>query len=70
MKTVNLAYGRSGLTISVPESADVLASQFIPGLPDEAGAIRHALRQPVGSAPLREGVQPGESVVIVHSDKT
>jgi nickel-dependent lactate racemase len=70
MKTVNLAYGRSGLTISVPESADVLASQFIPGLPDEAGAIRHALRQPVGSAPLREGVQPGESVVIVHSDLT
>jgi len=70
MKNVNLAYGRTGLTISVPDTADILSSQYIPGLPDEAEAIRRALRHPVASAPLNEVVQPGESVVIVHSDLT
>ena len=70
MKTVSLAYGRTGLAISIPEAADVLLSQYIPGLANEAEAIRNALRQPIASAPLREKVQPGETVVIVHSDLT
>jgi nickel-dependent lactate racemase len=70
MKKVDLAYGRTGLTISIPESADILVSQYIPGLPDETRAIRHALRHPVASSPLHDKVQPGETVVIVHSDLT
>lgn len=70
MKKVDLAYGRTGLTISAPESADILLSQYIPGLPDEPETIRHALRHPIASAPLHETVQPGETVIIVHSDLT
>jgi lactate racemase len=47
-----------------------LATRFMPGLPDEAAAIREALRQPIASAPLAELVKPGDTVVIAHSDIT
>lgn len=67
---VKLAYGRNGLSIEVPESAEVVTSRFVPGLPDEQAALLHALRQPIGSAPLREKVRAGDKVVIVHSDIT
>jgi nickel-dependent lactate racemase len=67
---IKLAYGRSGLTVEVPEPADVLTPKFIPGLGDARAAIRGALRDPIGSAPLAELVRPGDSVVIVHTDIT
>lgn len=67
---VRLAYGRCGLTINVPDSADVLETRFVPGLPDEAGAIRDALRNPTGSLPLADLVSPGDQVVVVHTDIT
>src|SRR5574340_732286 len=70
---VKLAYGRSGLTIQSPDAATtVLTPRFVPGLPpaDEAGAIRAALRNPIGSAPLAAKVKPGDRVVIAHSDIT
>lgn len=67
---VNLAYGRKGLTIEVPETADILETLFVPGLPDETGAIQDALRNPIGSAPLRELVRPGDRVIVVHTDIT
>ncbi len=67
---VQLAYGRSGLTIDLPEPVDVIAAPAVPGLPDEAGALRQALRQPIQSAPLAARVKPGDRVVIAHSDIT
>jgi nickel-dependent lactate racemase len=67
---VDLNYGRHGLTIAVPESADVLETRFVPGLPDEAVAIRQALQNPIGSAPLHTLVKPGDRVIIVHTDIT
>lgn len=45
---VELAYGRTGLTVELPETTDIVASRFVPGLPDEADAIREALRRPIG----------------------
>ena len=70
MKKIELAYGRSGLIISVPDDADVLLSNFYPGLADEAGAILHALRQPIGTIALQDKLNPGDKVSIVHSDLT
>lgn len=69
-KQVELAYGRSGLRIEVPDGADVLTSRFVPGLDDEAAALRAALASPIGTPPLAELVKPGDRVVIVHSDIT
>ena len=67
---VHLLYGRTGLEIELPDHADVITSRFVPGLADEPAAIRRALREPLGSAPLAEKVQAGQKVVIVHSDIT
>jgi nickel-dependent lactate racemase len=67
---VKLAYGRNGLMVNLPVSAQVVTSRFVPGLPDEAAAIRDALRQPLGSPALAAKVRPGDKVVIAHSDIT
>jgi nickel-dependent lactate racemase len=67
---VKLAYGRTGLTVNIPDTADVLETRFIPGLPDEAGALLSALRQPIGSPALADLVKPGDHVVVVHTDIT
>ena len=67
---VDLAYGRTGLQVELPDHVEVIRPQFVPGLPDEAEALRTALRQPIGAAPLKEMISPGDSVVVVHTDIT
>lgn len=67
---VHLAYGRHGLNVTLPDCAEVVTSRYVPGLADEAAALRAALAAPTGSAPLAEQVRPGDRVVIVHSDIT
>lgn len=67
---VKLAYGKTGLEVNLPDGTDILEANFVPGLPDEAAAIRQALRQPYHSAPLADKVKPGDQVIIVHSDIT
>jgi nickel-dependent lactate racemase len=69
---VKLAYGRTGLCIDLPDGAPVTVIEPRPvaGLADERAAIAAALRVPIGSAPLRELVGPGDSVAIVFSDLT
>lgn len=65
-----LAYGRDGLTVTLPDQTAVITARFVPGLPAEAAALRAALRQPLNSAPLADLVKPGDTVVICHSDIT
>ena len=67
---LKLAYGRNGLNVDLPDTVDVIEPKFSPGLPDEAAALRQALRQPVESDPLAKLVNPGDTVVIVHTDIT
>jgi nickel-dependent lactate racemase len=67
---IKLAYGRNGLTVTLPDTADVLAPRFMSGLPDEVDALREALRNPIGTAPLATLVKPGDRVVVVHTDIT
>jgi nickel-dependent lactate racemase len=69
---VQLAYGRSGLVIELPDDAPVtvIEPEFVPGLPDEQAAIRDALRSPLGTPPLQELVQPDDTVAVVFSDLT
>jgi nickel-dependent lactate racemase len=67
---VKLAYGRHGLTVDLPDGTHVLEPRFVPGLPDEAAALRAALRQPTGSKPLADLVRPADTVAVVHTDIT
>jgi nickel-dependent lactate racemase len=69
---VQLSYGRKGLRVALPEQAQatVLSPRYVPGLPDEASALRDALRTPIESAPLRELVSASDRVAIVFSDLT
>ncbi len=67
---IKLAYGRSGLVVELPDHTQIIASRFVPGLPNEAAAIRKVLRQPINSPALRKKVSPEDHVVIVHTDIT
>lgn len=67
---VHLAYGDNGLDVEVPDTAHILTPRPVPGLPDEQASVLAALRDPMGSLPLRKLVRPGRRVVVVHSDIT
>ena len=67
---IQLSYGRTGLPVDITLPVDVLRPRHVAGLSDEAGALRAALRSPIGSAPLAEQVRVGSRVVIAHSDIT
>ncbi len=69
---IELAYGRHGLTIELPDDSPVtvIEPESVPGLPDEDQAIRRALRSPSGIAPLHELAGSGDSVAILFSDLT
>ena len=67
---IQLRYGRNGLHVTLPDNVDVVRTRFVPGVPDEAAAIRDALRQPIASAPLADLVEPGDTVVVEHTDIT
>jgi nickel-dependent lactate racemase len=75
---IKLAYGREGLWIDLPDTANttVIEPLFVPGLADEAAAIRAALREPIGTQPLKELVEAetartkNSTVAIVFSDIT
>ena len=70
MKTVQLAYGKTGLKVSVPDGAQVIEPRHLAGLDDEFGAVQAALRSPIGTPPLKAMVQASDRVSIVISDIT
>ena len=70
MKTVQLAYGRTGMELAVPEDAHVIEPRHLDGLADEAGAVAEALRRPNGTPPLKAMVKASDRVAIVISDIT
>ncbi len=68
---VRLAYGRDGLEVELPdERTTVIEPTFVPGLPDAEGAILTALRNPIGTRPLRQLVNEGQTVAISVCDIT
>lgn len=72
MKTIRLLYGKNGMELRVPDSADVLAGRHTEPVAQPYEAVRRALACPIGAAPLAELVRqrrPG-SVAITISDVT
>ena len=70
MAVVRLAYGRAGLEVDLPAGAEVLEPRHVEGLTAEADAIRRALREPIGSPPLRDLVPAGAAVGVSVCDVT
>ena len=68
---VNLAYGRTGLTVELPdECTTVIEPHYVPGLSDEQNALRQALRHPMNKPPLRDLVRADQTVAISVCDIT
>lgn len=65
-----LLYGKEGLTINVPEDSVIIEPKNLPGLENEEEAVLNALRNPIGTEPLREMVKASDTVAIVISDIT
>ena len=60
---IDLAYGRTGLTIELPDDrTTVIEPTYVPGLPDQTGAVRDAVRNPIGTPTLRQMVSRGDTV--------
>lgn len=70
MQQVTLAYGRTGLTVELPDAAEVITPVPHAPAPDVPAELRRALREPVNGPPLRERVQRGQTVAISACDVT
>jgi lactate racemase len=69
MKT-NLLYGQNGLEIEVSEDAFIVEPNHLPGLENDIEALKEALKNPIGTVPLKEMVKETDKVAIVISDIT
>ena len=67
---VRLAYGKTGLDVELPDDAVVVAPEHRAAVPDQPGALRAALRDPVAGPPLRSLVRTGQTVAISACDGT
>ncbi|MGE5552971.1 MAG: nickel-dependent lactate racemase [Betaproteobacteria bacterium] len=68
---VRLAYGTSGLEVTLPDrNVAVIRPEHPQGIDNELEAVREALRNPIGCAPLRDSVKATDTVVIVFPDGT
>lgn len=71
MRRIHLQYGTQGLPLEIDSpNVTLVEPRFVPGLPDEAGSFRDALRSPIGTRPLREQVSSADKVAIVIPDIT
>lgn len=69
MKT-NLLYGQNGLEVEVSDDAFIVEPKHLPGLENDIEALKDALRNPIGTASLKEMVKATDKVAIVISDIT
>jgi len=67
---VELAYGRQGTSVEVPDTAEVVAPVDLPALDDEAAAITEALRRPRAGPPLAQLLGRAGRVAVVFPDLT
>jgi nickel-dependent lactate racemase len=68
---VRLQYGAGWLEADVPaRNVTVIEPRFVEGLPDEEAAFYAAVRNPIGSPPLRESVRASDRLAVVIPDAT
>lgn len=71
-RTIELAFGKSGLTVALPDGYDytVLESKSAIALPDPAQALEEALDAPIDSPPLRDLARGKRTAAISVCDIT
>jgi nickel-dependent lactate racemase len=68
---IQLAYGRNGLDVTLPDAQlEVIEPVDLPGLNDETAAMLQALDAPIDSPPLRDLIAPEGEIAIVFPDVT
>lgn len=67
---VHLPYGRGALTLEMPDDTVVLRPREAVPLADPDGAVRDALAEPLGSAPLERIARGARQATVVISDIT
>lgn len=68
---VHLQYGKQGFDVDIPsENVHVIAPKFVEGLADEVASFRQAVREPIGTMPLKDCIRAHESVAVVIPDIT
>ena len=72
MKSFSLPFGKGTQDVVLDESHVLydLHGNKVAAVADEQAAVREALRHPVGSAPLKDVVEAGDTVAIIVSDIT
>jgi len=71
-KKYSLKYGKgyADFELDPAQVIDELKINTTPVLPDPVAAIKEAIRNPVGTKPLREIVKPGQTVAFIVNDPT
>jgi nickel-dependent lactate racemase len=70
MKNVEIAYGKSRLNLSVPESFDIIEPIFEPKLDNLDEKILDAMKNPISSKPLRSLLNESSKIAISVCDIT
>ena len=72
MQSIEFPFGKGFVTLNLdlPQEAEVLMPELVPGVADELAAIRQAISRPIGSRPLPELAKGKNSVAIVINDIT
>ena len=71
MRRIRLQYGTDGVDLATDApGVTVIEPRFVPGLRDEAGAFRQAVRAPIGARPLRDVIRARDRVAVVIPDIT
>lgn len=64
----SLPFGESALAVHI--DGELICHRKTAPVADEIAAVREALRNPIGTPPLRDIVRPGESVALIVNDIT
>ncbi len=69
---IELAYGKKRLKAEIPDHihTEVVEPRYVKGLPDQRGAIKEALANPIDHPSLSGSVPEGQKVAIIFSDIT
>jgi lactate racemase len=65
-----LLYGKTGLNLQLSDDAFIVEPKHLPGLENDIEALKMALKNPIGTAPLKEMVKATDKIAIVISDIT
>lgn len=72
LKEFALGFGSEEITVALPENQiiNVVEGKHADAVTDVAAAVKEALNHPIDSPPLKEVIQPGDTVAVIASDIT